>query len=86
MLEAMAAGLPVFATDHGGIPEAIDNGVSGMLVPERDGFALAETLLDAVQDPAVLSRIAHAGSSAVRKNFDLRQQAQRLEQLYLRLL
>src|SRR5207253_7726673 len=36
MLEAMASGLPVFATDHGGIPEAAENGVSGVLVRERD--------------------------------------------------
>ncbi|HKS03929.1 MAG TPA: glycosyltransferase, partial [Chthoniobacterales bacterium] len=86
MLEAMAAGLPVFATNHGGIPEAIDHGVSGMLVPERDEFTLVETLLEAVQDPAFLSRIAHAGSSAVRKNFDLQQQVQRLEEIYLRLI
>ena len=36
MLEAMASGLPVFATNHGGIPEAIESGVSGILVAERD--------------------------------------------------
>ena len=41
MLEAMASGLPVFATRHGGIPEAIDDGVSGVLVDERDHAALA---------------------------------------------
>jgi colanic acid/amylovoran biosynthesis glycosyltransferase len=84
MLEAMVTGLPVFATEHGGIPEAIENGVSGVLVPERDEFALVETLLNAVQDPGFLSRIAQSGAEAVRKNFDLSTQAQRLEEIYLR--
>ena len=84
MLEAMASGLPVFATKHGGIPEAIENGVSGVLVPERDDEALARVLLNAAQDPDSLSRIGHAGATAVRKNFDLSTQAQRLEEIYLR--
>src|SRR5438034_5762196 len=84
MLEAMASGLPVFATQHGGIPEAIQNGVSGVLVPERDDDALAHALLDLAQDPGFLSRIAHAGTESVRKNFDLQQQAHRLEDIYLR--
>src|ERR1043166_8676180 len=80
MLEAMATGLPVFATDHGGIPEAIQNGVSGVLVPERDHEKLAAALLDATRDPGFLSRIARNGAEIVRKNFDLRAQAQRLEE------
>jgi glycosyltransferase involved in cell wall biosynthesis len=84
MLEAMATGLPVFATEHGGIPEAIEHGVSGVLVPERDEFVLVEALLDAIQDPTFLSRIAHTGVEAVRKNFDLAMQAQRLDEIYLR--
>ena len=84
MLEAMATGLPVFATEHGGIPEAIEHGVSGVLVPERDEFALVETLLDAVQDPGFLSRIAQSGAGAVRENFDLATEARRLEEIYLR--
>src|SRR5204862_6999785 len=57
ILEAMATGLPVFATEHGGIPEAIENGVSGLLVPERDDEALARALLNAVQNRDLLSRI-----------------------------
>jgi colanic acid/amylovoran biosynthesis glycosyltransferase len=86
MLEAMASGLPVFATQHGGIPEAIDNGVSGMLVPEHNHDELGRRLLDAVQDPGFLSRIARTGAEVVRKNFDLAAQARRLEDIYLRLI
>ena len=86
MLEAMATGLPVFATEHGGIPEAIENGVSGVLVPERDDVALARALLNAAQDPGLLSRIARAGAEAVKHNFDWAAQAQRLEDIYLRVI
>lgn len=86
MLEAMATGLPVFATQHGGIPEAIENGVSGVLVPERDHEELARALLNAADDPRFLSRIARSGAEVVRKNFDLDAQAQRLEEIYLKLV
>ena len=86
MLEAMATGLPVFATEHGGIPEAVEHGVSGVLVPERDEFVLVESLLDAVQDPDSLSHMARRGGDVVRQKFDLSNQARRLEDIYLRLL
>src|SRR6266566_5230308 len=69
-----------------GIPKAIENGASGVLVPERDDQALARALLNAAQDPGFLSRIGHAGGEAVRKNFDLSTQAHRLEEIYLNLL
>ena len=85
MLEAMASGLPVFATQHGGIPEAIENGVSGVLVPERDHEALAQALLNAAEGPVFLSQIARGGAEVIRKNFDLQTQAQRLEDIYLRM-
>jgi glycosyltransferase involved in cell wall biosynthesis len=86
MLEAMATGLPVFATDHGGIPEAIENGVSGVLVPERNHEALVRALLNGAQNPGFLSRIGHGGADAVRKNFDLQRQAQRLEEIYFQMI
>jgi colanic acid/amylovoran biosynthesis glycosyltransferase len=84
MLEAMASGLPVFATRHGGIPEAIENGVSGVLVPEYDQEELGRALLSAAQDPDFLSRIAHAGAEVVRERFERHVQARRLEDVYLR--
>jgi colanic acid/amylovoran biosynthesis glycosyltransferase len=86
MLEAMASGLPVFATRHGGIPEAIEAGVSGVLVPERDHRRLAAALRDAVRDPGLLSRMARNGAEIVRRDFDLRGQARRLEEVYLRMI
>jgi glycosyltransferase involved in cell wall biosynthesis len=83
MLEAMATGLPVFATDHGGIPEAIANGVSGILVPERDYEALSQALLKAVQDRDLLARLARNGANAVAQKFDQQNQVRRLEEIYL---
>ena len=70
MLEAMASGLPVFATEHGGIPEAIEHGKSGILVQEGDDEALADALLDAVANPDALSAIAREGAEAVRQKFE----------------
>ena len=84
MLEAMASGLPVFATQHGGIPEAIENGVSGVLVPERDGKALARALFEAAQDRHFLSGIGRGGAEAVAEKFDQSTQVERLEDIYLR--
>jgi len=86
MLEAMASGLPVFATEHGGIPEAIEHGMSGVLVPERDVEELAWALLNAVEDRHFLSQIARGGAEVVREKFDVRMQVRRLEDVYLRII
>jgi colanic acid/amylovoran biosynthesis glycosyltransferase len=83
MLEAMVTGLPVFATEHGGIPEAIENGVSGILVPERDHEALSDALLKAAQDRHLLARLARNGADVVAKKFDQQNQIRRLEEIYL---
>ncbi len=86
MLEAMASGLPVFATTHGGIPEAVENGISGVLIPERDYQALGRALVDAAQDPSRLSRMARAGAEAVAQKFDQQRQTRALEDLYLKMI
>jgi colanic acid/amylovoran biosynthesis glycosyltransferase len=84
MLEAMATGLPVFATEHGGIPEAVENGISGVLVAERDEEGLARALVNAAQDPGFLSSVARRGAETVREKFNLERQARLLEEIYLR--
>jgi colanic acid/amylovoran biosynthesis glycosyltransferase len=83
MLEAMATGLPVFATEHGGIPEAIESGVNGVLVPEGDFDQLAGKLLKAVRNTESLGSIALAGSNRVAREFDQGTQGRRLEEIYL---
>ena len=83
MLEAMATGLPVFATSHGGIPEAIESGVSGVLVPEGDFESLAEKLLKAAKNPDSLGVLAHAGTDRVSREFNQANQVRRLEEIYL---
>ncbi|MGI8438006.1 MAG: glycosyltransferase [Chthoniobacterales bacterium] len=82
MLEAMASGLPVFATRHGGIPEAIENGISGMLVAERDDDALAQALLQLADQPAQLTALAQRGAEAVAEKFETRAQVRQLEDYY----
>jgi len=82
MLEAMASGLPVVATPHGGIPEAVENGISGLLTPERDDAALAQSLLTLARDPARYAQMSAAASARVATTFDLNAQARILEGIY----
>src|SRR3954470_15135367 len=86
VLEAMATGLPVFATRHGGIPEAIDHGRSGILVAEQDHVALARELIEAANEPQRLSQLGEAGSKSVSQKFEQRVQIQNLENHYLSLI
>ena len=82
MLEAMATGLPVFATTHGGIPEAVEHGVNGWLVPEGDHEALGRALLELAADPARLGAMGAAAAKTVTEDFDLAAQVAKLEGYY----
>ena len=83
MLEAMATGLPVAATRHGGIPEAVDDGFSGLLVNERDETALAEAMETLAAHPARYAAMSAAAARAVREGFEQRRQAGVLESFYM---
>jgi glycosyltransferase involved in cell wall biosynthesis len=81
-LEAQACGVPVVSTLHGGIPEAVKNGETGLLVPERDPQALAQALLTYLKDPALVVRHGVAGRPWVALDFDLFKQTKLLEGIY----
>ena len=82
MLEAMATGLPVLATYHGGIPEAITDNESGLLVEERDGDRLLDNLHRLAGEPGLWQRIGAAAATQVRENFEHTAQIARLEAIY----
>ncbi len=70
ILEAMAMELPVVSTEHSGIPEAVEHGVTGALVPQRDPAALADTLAAMLDDPEGRRRMGGNGRRVVETRFD----------------
>jgi colanic acid/amylovoran biosynthesis glycosyltransferase len=78
LTEAMASGLPVVSTRVSGIPELIDDGVSGRLVEPNDALALADAIAEMLADPALRDACAEAGRRKVECEFDVRSEAGRL--------
>ena len=70
-LEAMASGLPVVGTRVGGIPEVIEDGVTGCVVPPSDAAAMATALASYVRDPALAARHGAAGRERVLNRYNM---------------
>lgn len=81
LAEAMATGLPVIATRSGGIPELVEDGVSGRLVPPGDAGALAERIEQLATHPEEWAALGRAGRAKVERDFDLAAQNRRLVEL-----
>lgn len=81
IIEAMAAGLPIIATDVGSIREMIENEVSGIIIPPEDPKAIAEKVIELVQNP---SKRRSLGENARKESlkFDIRNVATQHEELY----
>lgn len=72
LVEAQSQRLACIATAHAGIPELIEDGETGLLVPPGDSAALAGALLALIRDPVRRSRFGRAGEERVRTQFDMR--------------
>jgi glycosyltransferase involved in cell wall biosynthesis len=86
IVEGLAAGLPVVATDAGGAREIIEHGKTGLLVPMGDPAALAQALTGLLGDPERARRLGTTGRRHVLENFTIEQSARRSETLYEQLL
>ena len=82
ILEAMAMALPVVASDVGGIPEIVDAGRTGVLVPPEDAAALASAIAALDRDRALAHQMGAAGRARVLAEFSMEVMADRYERLY----
>ena len=80
--EAQSMGIPVVSTWHGGIPEVVIDGHTGLLVPERDSEALAHALKQLLGDRALWEQFHKTGPEHIARYFDLAQQTNLLEDIY----
>jgi glycosyltransferase involved in cell wall biosynthesis len=83
VLEAMAAGLPVVATRVGGIPEIVDDGRTGLLVPAGDPASLADRLMRTLADAPLRARLGAAARQHITDNFSFERMTAAFESLYL---
>lgn len=86
ILEATAAGLPVVATNVGGVPETVIDGETGYLVKRSDAQALAAKLKALIQDPALRSRLGAQARKLYEQKFGLPRMVSETQEVYKRAL
>jgi glycosyltransferase involved in cell wall biosynthesis len=82
VLEAMATGLPVVATNVGGLPEVVSSGKTGWLVPPGDPASLARAMLQLLADPELCRTLGQAGRERAVRDFSFNQMVSRYEALF----
>lgn len=82
ILEAMAMGVPVVATDVGGNAELIENGKEGFLTPAGSLDGLAQSMIKLIEEPLLRKKIAEAARRKIENNFSFEKRVKRLEQVY----
>lgn len=86
LMEAMAAGLPVVSTIHSGIPELVEDGLSGFLVPEKDENALFEKLKYLFENSHRCAEMGNQGRKIVEARYDINRLNDKLVKIYEHLL
>jgi glycosyltransferase involved in cell wall biosynthesis len=86
ILESMAAGKPVIATNVGGSPEMVVNNVTGYLVPPADSNSMASAITTLLQDPDKAKAMGAAGKRLVEEKFTFEAMVKKYEKLYVSLL
>jgi glycosyltransferase involved in cell wall biosynthesis len=82
LLEALASGVPVVATEVGGIPEVVESGKTGYLVPKGSAEFLAKRILELLQNPDKAQAFALAGRAMVRERFPAAKMVAGIEKIY----
>jgi glycosyltransferase involved in cell wall biosynthesis len=86
LVEYMACGKPVIATNVGGIPEIVVDGETGILVPVGDHKSLAEAIIRLIDDPLLSRQMGNDGRLRVQKYFDLKMNVRKTQELYQKLI
>ncbi|HEY7792310.1 MAG TPA: glycosyltransferase [Vicinamibacterales bacterium] len=86
LLESMAAGVPVVATDVGGTAEAVSHEETGLLIPPKQPQAIAAAVGRLLRSPALANRLGRAGHQRIEDEFSLKRLIANTEALYARLL
>lgn len=86
LLEAMALGTPVVSTDVTGIPEVLEDGVTGLTVPQKDSSALAAACVRLLEDAGLRRKLAVNARRQIEERFDIRRNSSELRDLFDRIL
>lgn len=81
VMEAMATGLPVVATDVGGIPEILENEVTGLSVPAKNVEKLTEAIIRMIEDRELRERCIKNAKKLIYENFDVRKNVNKLYEI-----
>jgi len=86
ILESMAAGKPVIATAVGGVPELVEDSITGLLVPPQDIQALSKAMVKLANDSSLREEMGKEGRKRALERFDINLIARQYEELYLKVL